>query len=190
MPRWIAMPAAVLMISWPLAFAQVEKGDVELGLGGSLGWGRVQAPIGDADSAWGISASGSAGYFVSRRFDVGGFVGFGYMDFETGHRYNWGLGPSFNVHFRPATKIVPLVGSSLGWSETTTKGSLFDTRGDSWFVEVRGGADFFIAPGVSIKLLLRYSHAEFDDDRGFDGESDSVATVVGLSFFLRPSGRN
>jgi len=175
-------------------FAQVEKGDLELGFSGSLGWTTSSSSGAPSTDSWGVSGFVTTGIFISDRVDVGGQFGAGYSDFDGGHRYNLSLGPAANYHFRPRSDIVPFVGAGFGYIRSESEHNLGDstTSTTGWFAEVQGGADFFLNPFVSIKLLMRYSRAEGDSEstssfssQTASTETEGVSTIVGLAFFFR-----
>jgi hypothetical protein len=174
------------------ALAQVDTGDVELRFTGSLGWATSSIEGQPGVDGWSVNAGIGAGFFVSPHVDVGGIVGLGYSEFDTGHSYQLTLGPEANYHFRPHSNVVPFVGGGFGYfyNETETEfpfGGRLESSSEGWYGEVHAGADFFLNRNVSIKLLMVYRHsrAHLKGAQVFTSDLDEIFTAVGLAFFFR-----
>ena len=192
--REIAGALVVLSCASTALVAQVEKGDVELGFSGSLGWARSTSPGFPDSENWGVNGSVAAGFFISDRVDIGGRFGAGYSDYDDGHGYSFTLGPAADYHFRPASDIVPFVGGGAGYfrRESEYSGGAATSTTTGWYAEVGGGADFFLNSFVSIKLLMQYNHSDGDVkyrdlivEQDVSSETDNVSMIVGFAFFFK-----
>ncbi len=181
-----------LLAVWAgVASAQVKKGYIDLGVGGSLGWSESDFGTGDAEQRT-FSASIDSLYFVTDRIAVGGSTNFSYTDGEGFDGWSYGLGPAFDYHFRPTKKIVPVVGLAGGFSRGEADGSSgADVTSEGWFATVHGGADFFLNDHVALNLLLRARRSRSEQRQQFQGmtfessrQSDNVNIGVGISIFI------
>ena len=194
--------AAMLLLLAGQAAAQVEKGDVGLSFGASLGWDRLENPAlsqGET-SGWSIGGSAAATYFVTPRVDVGGNVAVSYRDGDIFDSFGTSVGPIVNVHFRPSRRIVPLVGVSFGYTYQRSGFDQITLTARGWYGEVRGGSDFFVSRSVAVRFTLNYFHEEIDREQQqfepFQGlfvtevreTRDLVRLGVGLAFFLKARG--
>ena len=202
-PRLVCALGLFCVLVDSSSLAQVGRSDLEISFSGNLGWSERTVEGGgfsDSSRSTGIGVSTRAGYFVSPRVDVGGIVSLWYSDFDDGDSYRVSLGPLFNYHFRPATDIVPFIGASAGVSrgesDFSSNGFKQDSTETGWFAQAQGGADFFLNSNVAIKLQLRYTRIESDNElesfgpgglmssRERDFTSDRVDALIGLAVFL------
>lgn len=181
----------ILVVSAGAASAQVKKGYIDLGFSGSLGWSESGFGLGESQQR-GIGAGINSLYFVTDHIAVGGSTNFRYSDGENADGWDYGLGPAFDYHFRPAKDIVPLIGLSGGISRGETD---LDAGGDAdnkgWFAEMHGGADFFLNDHVALHLVMRAQRSRGETEQHFlgttqrfDSRTDDVSIGVGISIFI------
>jgi len=184
MRNWIRLGVALCfsLIAQLDATAQVERGILETSFSASLSWTETSlSEYGTSTndtSAGGLSLRSRIGYFVSKRFDVGGVVGFDYSEIDEGSSYRVSLGPAANYHFRPQARTVPFIGGAFGALYHTldleSAGYGAKTTADGWFAEARGGADFFLSRAVAIKLQCVYRRRREDSETTYSSPAPSV----------------
>ena len=112
---------------------------------------------------------------------VGATLNYGSTDMEGEKSSSFAIGPVVKYQFPLAEQFNIFGLGSAGYQSYEFSD---DTDADGFYLQVGGGASFFLSSSVSVDGIVRYTYNSLDSE-GQDYTADVFYVGVGLSVYLR-----
>ena len=183
----VAAALLVLALAAP-SYAGIDEGDWEVGLGG--GWASTQST-----TTYGLGLS--LGYFLTPNMQIGGWLGYGYNEYDLEVRDEgdylkmknrsvyWDIAAFFTYYFEMDGEWMPYIGGFVGYETNEIK---YDTEGYRITADRNGfklggylGVKFFVAEKATIFIEYRLTwrnEDEWDIEDGYKFEDDALSHLI------------